>query len=213
MMPLLALAMSLVAASASAQVFSGHFDDPANVALVASDLGAAQFANEFEIANNVAVYDFIVALPGTVTITSTGFFAGGADPYFSLFEGVGGTATFLASNYTQAFSSGGDFNYSAVLASGAHRLAIGVFANLSFAENFGSGTLADGFTALGTPGSLGDTSYRVVVTTAVPEAPQWVLLLLGLLAVGPAARSNGADTTLQWISFGQWAPKRRWASQ
>lgn len=187
---LLGLALSLAAASALAQVFSGHFDDPGNPALVASDLGAAGFTDDFAIANNVALHDFTVALPGTVTITSTGFAAGGADPYFSLFKGAGGTAILFASNVDQAFSTGGDFGYAASLAAGAYRLAIGVFANLSFAENVGSGSLADGFTALGTPGSLGDASYRVVVTTAVPEASPWALLFAGLLAVGFATRTR-----------------------
>ena len=190
MHPLLGLAMGFAAASASAQVFSGHLDDPANAALVASDLGAARFANEFEIANNVALYDLNVPIAGLVSITSTGFAAGGADPYFTLFAGSGGAATFFASNYEQAFSTGGDFSYAASLAAGVYRLAIGAFANMSFAENFGSGSLADGFTALGTPSSLGDASYRVVVATAVPEPSSWALLLAGLLAVGWAKRSK-----------------------
>jgi len=76
----------------------------------------------------------------------------------------------------QAFATGGDFSYSATLAAGSYRLALGVFANMSFAENLGSGTLAEGFTALGAPIYAGDTSYRLVVTTPVPEPAAWLLL-------------------------------------
>lgn len=180
---LMGLALCMAAASVSAQVFSGRLDDPANAALVASDLGAASFAEKIATANNVAVYDFTVALPGTVTIISTGFATGGIDPYFSLFAGSGGAATFLASNCDQAFSTGGDFSYATSLAAGVYRFAIGAFANLSFAENFGGGTLSEGFTGLGAPASIGDTSYRVVVTAAVPEPSQWALLLVGVVAV------------------------------
>lgn len=194
---LLGLALSFAAATASAQVFSGHFDSPVNTALVASDLGAASFVDAFTIANNVALYDLSVPFAGIVRITSTGFAAGGADPYFSLFAGSGGSATFLVSNYEQAFSTGGDFDYTGTLAAGVYRLAIGVFANLSFAENLGSGSLADGFTALGTPGFLGNASYRVVVATAVPEAASWVLLLAGLLAVGWATGCKQSLTPRQ----------------
>ncbi len=200
---LCSVAMSFAAATASAQVFSGHFDNPVNPALVASDLGAASFVDAFAIANNVALYNLSVPIAGIVTITSTGFAAGGADPYFSLFAGSGGSATFLVSNYEQAFSTGGDFDYTGTLAAGVYRLAIGVFANFSFAENLGSGSLADGFTALGTPGLLGNASYRVVVATAVPEATSWALLLAGLLVVGWATRRKQLLTPRQpqWVFF------------
>ncbi|MBC7727413.1 MAG: DVUA0089 family protein [Microbacteriaceae bacterium] len=200
---LFGVAISMAAASASAQVLSGDFDNTANTVLVASNLGAASFSDAFTIANNVALYDLSVPFAGLVRITSTGFAAGGADPYFSLFAGSGGSATFLVSNYEQAFSTGGDFDYTGTLAAGVYRLAIGVFANLSFAENLGGGSLADGFTALGTPGSLGNASYRVVVATAVPEASSWSLLLAGLLAVGWSTRCKQLLTPRQhqWVFF------------
>ena len=70
------------------------------------DLGAALFGDDFEIANNVALHTFSVAAPGSFNFDSNGYDAGGIDPYFTLF-GTGPTATFLASNYDQAFSTGG----------------------------------------------------------------------------------------------------------
>ncbi|WP_348010112.1 DVUA0089 family protein [Roseateles sp.] len=171
-------------AAAPAQTFSGRFDDPANPALVGADLGAAAFGDAGDVANNVALYSFTVAALGTVNFASTGFEAGGADPYFSLFKGTGGAATFLLSNYDQAFSTGGDFAISAALAPGAYQLAMGTFANLSFAENSGSGTLADGFTGLGGSGFLGNARYSLNVSSnPVPEPATWALLALGLAAV------------------------------
>lgn len=179
-----ALSLCLLAATAPAQTFSGRFNDPSNPALVASDLGAAAFGAASDVANNVALYSFAVAALSTVSFTSTGFALGGADPYFSLFRGAGGTATFLLSTYDQAFSTGGDFVISTTLAAGAYQFAIGTFANLSFAENFGSGTLSDGFTGLGGAGFLGDGRYalNVSVMTPVPEPATWALLAVGLAA-------------------------------
>jgi PEP-CTERM motif len=175
--------LALAALAASAQTFSGRFDDPLNTALVGSDLGAPSFVDEFAVANNVALYTFDVAVAGAVTITSTGFAAGGADPYFTLFRGNDSSATFVDSNFAQAFSTGGDFVFSSTLATGDYLIALGTFANLSFAENLGSGTLADGFAGLGEPGSLGDTHYSVTVTMAaapVPEPSTSALMTLGL---------------------------------
>lgn len=125
-----------------------------------------------------------------VSIQSTGFGAGGADPYFTLFQGSGQTATVLASNYTQAFSTGGDFNYSGSLVAGNYVLALGVFANMSLAENYGSGTLADGFTALGEPGSLGNGEYSVLVqgVSSVPVPAAAWLMLSGLCGLGAFTR-------------------------
>jgi len=178
---LLCTAGSFVGAAAGAQTFVGRLDDPANAALVASDMGAPSFADEFTIANNVALYDLVVSFGGLVTIQSIGFVAGGVDPYFTLFKGADGSATVLDSNYLQAFSTGGDFVYSVALAAGAYKIALGAFANMSFAENTGAGYLADGFVGLGDPSSFGDGSYRLVVTSAVPEPTTWALLAMGLV--------------------------------
>ena len=188
------IALASCATAATAVTFSGRLDDPANAALVASNMGPAQFATLGDVANNLALYDLLVAVGGPVTVQSTGFGTGGVDPYFTLFSGTGGTATFLDSNFTQTFATGGDFNYVATLAAGSYTLALGAFANQSFAENLGNGTLADGFTALGTPGVLGDTGYRLVVTTQVPELPATALLVLGLLALRwRVGRAIGVD--------------------
>jgi hypothetical protein len=183
----LALVAVAMAAGASTTL-SGNFGDLGNGALVGSDLGAAIFADDNAIANNVALYTFTVGGSGLVSLVSTGFAAGGVDPYFSLFSGTGAGATFLDSNYAQAFSTGGDFNYSAVLAAGSYEVAIGTFANMSFAENLGSGTLGDGFIALGDPNSLHNGTYLVTLTTPVSEPSTVMLMAFGMAGLAIRAR-------------------------
>ena len=148
------------------------------------------FGSDVDIANNVAIYELVVEQDGAATIESTGFAAGGADLYFTLFSGTGLGATFLLSNFATAFSTGGDFTQTMPLLAGTYTVALGVFANLSFAENAGVGTLGDGFTGFGSPMLVGNGSYELTVTTAdstsVPEPSSLTLLATAL--VGVAAR-------------------------
>lgn len=194
--PLLLLC-AITSSHAQSQVFSGRLDDPTNPALVGSDLGEPSFVDQLAIANNVALYTLNVLTAGPVTILSTGFAAGGLDPYFTLFNGASNTATWLDSNYVQAFSTGGDFSFSAVLAAGTYQIALGAFANMSYAENLGTGSLVDGFTAIGVPDALGDGSYSVLVSSPVPEPTVWMLALSGLLFtyVGQRKRRVWPKTT------------------
>jgi hypothetical protein len=190
---LLGALLMVLAPLASATVLAGRFDDLANAALVGSDLGGPEFANDDDVANNVALYAFSVPVTGVVSVQSAGYAAGGADPYFSLFLVSDIGTTFIDSNYAQAFSTGGDFLYSALLAAGRYRIALGAFANMSFAENAGSGGLAQGFIGLGQPDSLGDASYRLVLSvptaeSVVPEPATIWLFCLGLFAATGAPR-------------------------
>lgn len=168
------------AAHAGTATFSGYFnDDTSNPALVGSDLLAPLFGDDWEIANNVALYSLSVPVAGAVRFDSNGFNLGGADPYFTLFQENGNGATFLGSNYAQAFSTGGDFDLTFGLSAGSYMVAMGVFANMSVAENTGSGTLGDGFTFLGVPGYLGNYYYELGVTTPdTPQVPEPCTLLL-----------------------------------
>ncbi len=172
---------------------SGSLGDPTNTALVASDMGAAQFTDVLATANNVVLYGIDVAVGGGVNVASTGFALGGIDPYFTLFSGTDrATATFRESNYLHALSVGGDFSQDVLLSAGAYTLAIGVFENLSRAENLGSGVLADGFTALGGPNFFGDGSYNFTVTlpntTSLPEPGGAALVLTAACAAVWAGR-------------------------
>jgi hypothetical protein len=180
MMVLLCLGLVTGSAQATITTYSGFVNDPANAALVGSDLGPALFGDDNEIANNVALYNMLVPVSGTVGFISKGFAAGGVDPYFTLFQGSGPAATFLGSNYDQAFSTGGDFTLSYALTAGTYTVALGTFANISFAENLGTGTLGDGFSGLGVPDSLGRSYYELAVNTPVPEPSTLLLLGAGL---------------------------------
>ena len=156
---------------------SGFLNDSGNAALIGSPVWAGGtpptplFADDFDIANNVALHTFSVAAPGNVNFLSSGFAAGGVDPYFTLFSGTGETATFLGSNFAQAFSTGGDFDLNFLLSAGDYTLALGAFANMSFAENLGAGALGDGFIALGGPSFLWNYYYELEVSTGGSGAP------------------------------------------
>ena len=175
--------LALASTLAGATTLSGNLGDSGNGALVGSDLGAPDFTDANAIANNVALYTFNVTVAGTVDIVSTGFGAGGVDPYFTLFDGSGNTATFHDSNYAQAISTGGDFTWTGTLGVGSYEIALGAFENMSFAENLGSGTLGDGFIFLGDPNSLGDGSYSLTLTTPVPEPAGTWLMGVGLAVI------------------------------
>lgn len=179
--------LALAATLAGATTYAGNLGDAGNAALVGSDLGMPDFTDDNAIANNVALYTFTTT-GGTVSIVSTGFAGGGVNPYFTLFLGSGGTATFYDSNYAQAISTGGDFTWTVTLAAGTYEIALGSFENMSFAENLGSGTLADDFTGLGDPNSLGDGSYSLNLTTPVPEPSGTLLLAVGVAALATRVR-------------------------
>lgn len=190
---LAALAIATLAGPALAGVvtLSGNLGDPTNTALVASDMGPALFLGDLDTSNNVALHTLHVALAGTVSFKSNGYASGGIDPYFTLFSGTDqASATVRDSNYLNAFGSGGDFTQDIMLTAGDYTVAIGVFANLSFAENLGTGFLANGFTALGGPGFLGNGSYSFTVTlpdaTTVPEPGGVTLVLIAAFAASLA---------------------------
>jgi len=185
---LLALALCAgFAASADAATlsFGGRLDDPNNKALLSSDLSAATFDSAQALANNVAIYQFDLTQAGQVRFDSQGYAAGGLSPYFSIFSGQGLAASFVDSNY---FSTGTDFHLSENLAAGHYTLTLGSNQNLSFAENYGRGTLGDGFTGLGDPSQMGNASYHFTVSTPtaapVPEPTTLTLAMLGLACLG-----------------------------
>jgi hypothetical protein len=193
----------LLSTSSWATTYSGYLNDPTNTALISSDVWSAgtpsspQFTANLAmtadevIANNVALYTFNLAAPGTVTFESTGYVAGGVNPYFTLFRGTGAGAVFVGSNYDTA--GGGDFLISLSLAADDYAIALGAFFNMSYAENLGTGTLGDGFIGLGVP-DLGNYFYELTADIgsgpSVPE-PGTILLLGSALVAFAAGRKTG----------------------
>lgn len=177
----IALTLAGGMAQAAVETLSGRLDDATNTALIGSWGAPPVFtADPLDSSENVALYNFTLAASQTVRFESQGYAAGGIDPYVSLFSGTGGPATFVRSFSGSAV---GDFDETVLMLAGDYTIAIGLYMNMSFAENYGAGMLADGFTGLG--GSVfGDGSYRLVLTTSdvrpLPEPGTLWLLPIAL---------------------------------
>jgi hypothetical protein len=160
--------------------------------------------------NDVLLRVFTMSASSPLTIQSYGYGggtnaagtvtpAGGFDTYVSLFTGTGPTATFLASNDDGSCPPG---NASPAchdstlvvpsLGAGIYTMALSVFDNFSFAENFGSGTIGDGFIGLGdyfdaSSGTVRTSNYAVDIRasglTPEPATSLPVIVALGLLAI------------------------------
>lgn len=192
-----ATVLCTVPAAAAPLTVSGFLDDCAgNAALVGSDLLAPSCVDDLSVVNNVGIYGFNVAPAeaGTVRFRSVGHAAGGAEPYFSLFQGSGTGASFVASNLAEPLI---DFDFAVVLAAGDYMIAIGAWQNMSFAENSGAGGLAEGFIGLGVPNGIGTSYYELDVSfgrlpppNPIPAPGTLALVALGLLASRHIRRSR-----------------------
>ena len=190
--------------------FAGNLRDDANVIScgTACTLGAsntdadyAQWAavvDSFTVSTASDMQAVTFGYGGGVNGAGTAIAQGGFEPYLSLFDSSG---DFLASTLLGTTcppgantntNSGQCFDVSldgGTLAPGSYQVAISAFENMSFAENLGSGTLADGFTGLGNLASGEDLHYAFDVVlspaTAVPEpSAGWLMGGVLLAAAG-----------------------------
>jgi hypothetical protein len=155
-------------------------------------------------------YQFTLLGPATVSIQTWGYGGtvnapggknaqggsiapGGFDPYLSVFNGSGPTATFLASNDDGVCPPG---TVSALecfdstltlpaLGPGTYTVVLSTFENMSFAENYGNGTLADGFIGLGSFGGR-TNNFAVDINGATVLVPTLALgFVPNALTFGP----------------------------
>ena len=183
-------------------IYTGNLIGNGDPAVVGRDLGAA--STDPDDGSNVALYHFTMSATGTLGFSSTGYLTGGIDPWVSIFSGSDFSAIFAGSNGDHAQTIGGDFDLNLLLSAGDYILAISAYQNMSFAENLGIGSLADGFTGIVDSFGLGNGAYSVTLTQdadngSVPEPSTASLALAGLLLAGltAAARGKGSRTPLR----------------
>lgn len=205
--------VGLCSARADTISFAGNLRDDANVISCGSGctLGAsntdgdyAQWAavvDSFTVSSSSAMEAITFSYGGGVNGAGTTIAQGGFEPYLSLFNSSG---DFLASTYFgTTCPAGANTNTvsgqcldvsldGGTLAPGSYQIAISAFENMSFAENSGAGTLADGFTGLGNLAGGEDLHYAFDVVlasaTPVPEPSAGWVLGGAVLAVGGLRR-------------------------
>jgi hypothetical protein len=206
------LLLAGAAASAKADVifYSGDLRTDANVTSCGGGCTLGPGNTDLEYANwAVATYSFVVNTTTTVQAITYGYAGGtsltgaiipggGLEPYLSLFDSSG---NFLTSSFTgtcpaTANTIGGNcfdvqLDTTPLLQPGTYTIALSAWENMSFAENLGTGTLADGFTGLGNlnPGESLDYAFDVILPGNIPpgSAPEPGTGLLVMAALGAAA--------------------------
>lgn len=146
-----ATAITALSAHAAPISVTGTLATPIDVARIAFSLAAPS-----SITAQSYGYGGSAGAPGGHNLAGAVIAAGGFDPYLSLFRGSDDAATFLASNDDGACPPGAagpggclDSTLSiASLAAGEYVLVVSLPGNFSFAENYGDGTLGDGFVGL-----------------------------------------------------------------
>jgi len=189
--------------------FVGNLRDNANVpgggyllSDMVTDLDFAQFtgfAATFTVSAASSMEAITFSYGGGTNGQGTAISEGGFSPYLSLFDASG---KFLGSTFGTHCPPGANANsvsgncYDALLdggtlAPGDYQIVISAFENMSYAENYGVGTLADGLIGLGNLDGTGSTdptdpsyelhyAFDVILgtpqTPAVPEpASLWLL--------------------------------------
>ncbi len=193
-------------ASANTISFTGNLRTDATVVDCGSGCTLGAGDSDADFAQWAAVVDLVhvgttstlqaitFSYGGGVNGAGTNIAEGGFAPYLSLFDSSG---NFLASTYFGTVCPTGaktntlsgqcyDERLDAgILSPGDYRIAITAFENLSLAENYGSGALADGFTGLGNLFDGEDLHYAFDVTltdaSPVPEPSTSILIPAAVL--------------------------------
>jgi hypothetical protein len=166
-----------------------------------TDADYAQWA-AFEGSFNVPVSSLMTAVSfsygGGTNGNGAAIARDGFEPYLSLFDASGNflASTFFGTTCPAGANTNTDTGQcfdvqldGGVLAPGNYAIVISAFENMSFAENAGSGTLADGFTGLGNLATGEDLhfAFDVILQNASPVPEPARLSLMGcaaLLALG-----------------------------
>lgn len=190
-----ALGLCTQPSSASTISYTGNLRTDANVTACGSGCTLGSANTDADYAQWAAVVEtFTVSSTSSLEAITFGYGGGtngagtiipegGFEPYLSLFDGAG---DFLASTFFGTTCPAGanvnsmsGFCYDVALdggtlSPGTYEIAISAFENLSFAENLGTGTLADGFTGLGNlfPGEDLNYAFDVILTPAVSPVPE-----------------------------------------
>ncbi len=184
-------------ASAGVLSFSGNLRTDATVLDCGPGCTLTPASADSDFAQwTAAVYTFSVPTPSLMQAITTSYAGGGFEPYLSLFDASG---NFLASTFFGTTcppgalinpASGACFDVlldGGTLGIGVYQIAISAFENFSSAENFGSGSLGDGFTGLGNLAAGEDLHYAFNVTltstSSVPE-PSYTWLLTAAAILG-----------------------------
>ncbi len=178
-----------------------------------SDVEFAQWAavvDDFTLSDTSTMQAITFSYGGGVNGNGQTIAQGGFEPYLSLFDASG---NFLASTFFGTTCSAGantntlsgqcfdELLDGGTLAPGTYQIAISAFENLSVAENYGTGTLADGFSGLGNLNAGEDLHYAYDViltsTSPVPEPSAGCPLaatLLALAAIHTFKTRKGANS-------------------
>ncbi len=146
-----------------------------------TDFDYAQFAavvDSFTVSSTSTMSAITYSYGGGTSLTGPSVAAGGLEPYLSLFDASG---NFLASTYLATTCPAGANTYDGhcydvsldggTLAAGTYYIALTAYANMSLAENYGSGNLSDGFTGLGNLQPDEDLHYAFDVILTPNSAP------------------------------------------
>jgi len=161
----------------------------------------AAYSAPFTIYSSAAVQAITFGFAGGTSQTGAVVAAGGLEPYLSLFDSSGDfiTSTYFGTTCPAGAGSVGGNCYdveldSPALVAGTYTLVLSAYANLSLAENYGSGTLADGFSGLGNLSGSENLNFafdiNIPTAATVPEPGAGWMFLVGGAAIAALVKAR-----------------------